>query len=255
MSNKFYAPVIFSEGVDINHKGAEHAVPDINDILQSKITFEIIDGKRYVAIKVNPLGNWFNASVKRIFDILFSFFVILFVLSWLTPLLAILIKLDSKGSVFYRQKRSGRNDRIFNCLKFRTMVDNKHAEFKSATKNDDRVTKLGRFLRKTSIDEFAQFFNVFWGHMSIVGPRPHPLKLNEDYVSKVEKYMVRHVVKPGVTGLSQAKGHRGEVSSTLTMKQRVKIDIFYIENWTFMLDLKIIALTAYNLFKGDKNAY
>lgn len=255
MSNKLYAPVIFSEGVDINHKGAEHSVPDINDILQSKITFEIIDGKRYVVIKVNPLGNWRNAAFKRIFDIFFSFFVIIFVLSWLTPLLAILIKLDSNGPVFYRQKRAGRHDIVFNCLKFRTMVDDRHAEFKSATKNDNRVTRLGRFLRKTSIDEFAQFYNVFWGHMSIVGPRPHPLKLNDDYVGKVEKYMVRHVVKPGVTGLSQAKGHRGEVFNTLTMKQRVKIDIFYIENWSFMFDLKIIALTIYNLVKGDKNAY
>ena len=224
-------------------------------ILESKLAVEYVEGKSYYVIRRNPLKNSLNASIKRVFDIVFSALVILFVLSWLTPIIALLIKLDSRGPVFYRQKRAGRKDKVFFCLKFRTMSYTKNEEFKPATKNDNRVTRVGRFLRKTSLDEFAQFFNVLVGDMSIVGPRPHPLKLNADFQHRVEKYTLRHVVKPGVTGLAQAKGHRGEVCDTLTMKQRIKVDIFYIENWSLWFDIKIILLTAYNMFRDDKNAY
>ena len=230
-------------------------LPDLKSIISRRLKVEYYHGKPYYIIRRNPLLLVINRIIKRGFDLLFSSIVIMCVLSWLTPLVGLLIKLDSKGPIFYKQKRSGRNNRIFHCYKFRTMTYEKHAEFKAATKNDSRVTKLGRFLRKSSLDEFAQFFNVFLGDMSIVGPRPHPLKLNDDYKNKVERYMLRHAVKPGVTGLAQAKGYRGEVFDSLTMKQRVKVDIFYIENWTFWLDVKIIFLTVYNMCRGDKNAY
>jgi len=230
-------------------------LPDLKSIFDSRLRIEYYGGKPYYIIRKNPSRKILNSVLKRAFDLFFSFLIISLVLSWLTPLIGLLIKLDSKGPVFYKQKRSGRNNRIFHCYKFRTMSYEKNAEFKAATKNDSRVTKLGRFLRKSSLDEFAQFFNVFLGDMSIVGPRPHPLKLNDDYRNKVERYMLRHAVKPGVTGLAQAKGYRGEVFDSLSMKQRVKVDIFYIENWSFWLDIKIIALTIYNLCRGDKNAY
>lgn len=259
MPETVYNPQLLIERVDLKEKSEEHSLigslPDLTSILDSQLDVEYHNGRLYFAIKRNPLSSFFNELPKRLFDIIFSGLVIVFVLSWLTPLLAILIKLDSKGPVFYKQKRSGKNNKVFFCFKFRTMTYVKNAEFKPATKDDCRVTRVGKFLRKTSLDEFPQFFNVFIGDMSTVGPRPHPLKLNDDFQHRVDKYMLRHVVKPGVTGLAQAKGYRGEVSDTLTMKQRIKVDIFYIENWSFLLDLKIVFLTALNIFQGDKNAY
>jgi exopolysaccharide biosynthesis polyprenyl glycosylphosphotransferase len=259
MPETLYNPQLLIERVDLKEKGDEHSLigslPDLTTILHSKLEVEYFEGKLYYSIKRNPLANFSSIALKRLFDIVFSSLVIVFILSWLTPLIALLIKLDSKGPVFYKQKRSGKNNKVFYCLKFRTMTYVKNAEFRPATKNDCRVTKVGKFLRKTSLDEFAQFFNVFIGDMSAVGPRPHPLKLNDDFQHRVDKYMLRHVVKPGLTGLAQAKGYRGEVSDTLTMRQRIKVDIFYIENWSFLLDIKIVFLTAYNIFLGDKNAY
>jgi putative colanic acid biosysnthesis UDP-glucose lipid carrier transferase len=259
MQEALYNPDFLIEGVDLREKEKEHSftgvLPDFKTIFESKLTVEYVGGSSYYVVKKNPSGGGFNLFLKRSFDIVFSVFVFVFVLSWLIPVLAILIKLDSRGPVFYRQKRTGRNNKIFSCLKFRTMSYSKNAEFKAAVRNDMRVTKIGRILRKTSIDEFPQFLNVLVGDMSVVGPRPHPLKLNADFQNKVDKYTLRHVVKPGVTGLAQANGHRGEVCDTLTMKQRIKIDIFYIENWTFWLDIKIVFLTVYNLFQNDKNAY
>jgi len=259
MPETVYNPQLLIERVDLKEKSEEHSLigslPDLTSILDSQLDVEYHNGRLYFAIKRNPLSSILNELPKRIFDVFFSGLVVLFVLSWLTPILAILIKLDSRGPVFYKQKRSGKNNKVFFCLKFRTMTYIKNAEFRPATKDDCRVTRVGKFLRKTSLDEFPQFFNVFIGDMSTVGPRPHPLKLNDDFQHRVDKYMLRHVVKPGVTGLAQAKGYRGEVSDTLTMKQRIKVDIFYIENWSFMLDLKIVLMTALNILQGDKNAY
>lgn len=230
-------------------------LPETVGIFKSKLKVDLISAKACLIVRNNPLKRQNNAFLKRAFDIVISSLVIVFILSWLVPLLAVLIKRDSSGPVFYKQKRTGRNNKTFQCFKFRTMSYEKNAQFIAATKNDLRVTKIGRFLRKTSLDEFPQFFNVLLGDMSIVGPRPHPIKLNEDYQNKVEKYMLRHIIKPGITGLAQAKGYRGEVSSTLTMRQRIKIDIFYVENWSMWLDIKIIMLTALNIVQGDKNAY
>lgn len=202
-----------------------------------------------------PLDDRKSLLVKRFFDVIFSSLVIIFVFSWLFPLVALAIKLDSKGPIFFKQKRTGRGNETFWCLKFRTMHVNGKSEIKQATKGDSRITKIGQFLRKTSIDELPQFFNVFNGTMSVVGPRPHMLRHTEEYSKIVEKFMVRHFVKPGITGLAQAKGYRGETKTVESIKNRVKLDRFYIENWSIYLDLKIILLTILTLIKGDENAY
>ena len=176
-------------------------------------------------------------------------------MSWLYPLIAVLIKLNSKGPVLFKQVRSGKNNKDFKCWKFRTMCLNEDSDNKQASKKDSRVTSIGSFLRKTSIDEMPQFFNVLFGYMSIVGPRPHMLKHTEIYSNSVNNYMFRHFVKPGITGLAQVKGLRGETKDSLAMEHRIKLDMLYIENWSFILDLKIIALTIINSFKKDENAY
>lgn len=202
-----------------------------------------------------PLDNRDNRVVKRIFDVIFSLVLILFVFSWLFPLIALAIKVDSRGPVFFKQKRTGKDNVDFLCWKFRTMYVNNDADHKQATKNDCRVTSVGAFLRKTSLDELPQFLNVLQGTMSVVGPRPHMLKHTQEYSRLIKKFMVRHHVKPGITGLAQSKGYRGETRNLIEMKNRVTLDRFYIENWSFILDLKIIIATIISLTKGDKQAY
>lgn len=201
-----------------------------------------------------PLDDMKNRIVKRSFDIVFSSIFIVFVMSWLYPLIALLIKIDSRGPVIFRQKRTGKENENFVCFKFRTMKVNDQ-EHKQATKDDDRITTIGKFLRKTSIDEFPQFFNVLRGDMSVVGPRPHMLHQTEEYSRKIEKFMARHFVKPGITGLAQAKGYRGETKELYKMKSRVKLDRFYVENWSLLFDLKIILLTAVSLYKERDKAF
>ncbi|OYU81319.1 MAG: undecaprenyl-phosphate glucose phosphotransferase [Flavobacterium sp. BFFFF1] len=191
---------------------------------------------------------------KRTFDIIFSLAVIIGLLSWLVPILAILIKLESKGPVFFKQGRPGIDKSEFFCYKFRSMQINKMTE-KEASKNDPRVTKVGKFIRKTSLDEMPQFLNVLLGDMSVVGPRPHLWAQNKVYGNKIKKYMVRHYVKPGITGLAQVKGFRGEIETDEDMINRIKFDVFYIENWSLLLDLKIIVQTVINIFKGEEKAY
>lgn len=206
------------------------------------------------AIKPTPLDNSLNKIFKRFFDILFSLLTLALFFSWLIPLLAIIIRLDSKGPVFFRQKRSGLNNREFWCLKLRSMQLNEDAHTKQASANDPRITRVGKFLRKHNLDELPQFFNVLIGDMSVVGPRPHMLKHTEEYSQIIEKFMLRHFIKPGITGLSQTAGLRGETQDPAQMRRRVKMDLFYIENWSFLLDIKIIFLTIVNMFRGDKNA-
>lgn len=202
-----------------------------------------------------PLDNQLNKLLKRVFDIVFSLFIFIFIFSWLFPIIAIFIKFNSKGPVFFKQKRSGLDNNNFKCYKFRSMyVDHKSDSFQ-ASKGDSRITPVGAFLRKTSLDELPQFLNVLFGDMSVVGPRPHPLWLNDKYRDSIEKYMVRHFIKPGITGLAQVKGYRGETIIPELMERRIKMDIFYLENWSFLLDIKIIATTVFNIFKGDKNAF
>jgi putative colanic acid biosysnthesis UDP-glucose lipid carrier transferase len=206
-------------------------------------------------ITILPLDSIANQIWKRIFDIFFSAIFLLTIFSWLYLIFSILIRLDSKGSVFYIQQRNGLNNKPFGCFKFRTMSFDKNAEFTQATKNDPRITRIGRFLRKSSIDELPQFINVFLGDMSLIGPRPHPIKLNEQFAPLITTLMSRHYVKPGITGLAQCMGYRGETQTLLDMENRVRLDRFYIENWSFWLDIKIIFLTIISLIRGSDKAY
>lgn len=208
-------------------------------------------------INVNaiPLDSIVNRFIKRTFDIVFSSVFIILIFSWLVPVIGLLIKMESKGPIFFKQKRHGKDNNYFLCWKFRTMAFQKNAEFKQATKDDNRITKIGAVLRKTSIDELPQFINVFLGDMSVVGPRPHPIKLNEEFQPKIDRFWQRHAVKPGITGLAQAKGFRGETAELSDMSGRVKLDRFYVKNWSLILDFKIIFLTAMAIIKGDQNAY
>lgn len=193
--------------------------------------------------------------LKRSFDIIFSLFTIIFVFSWLCPILAVLIKLESRGPVFFVQLRTGRNGEHFRCYKFRSMCVNHEADEKQATRNDHRITKIGAVLRKTSLDELPQFFNVLIGNMSIVGPRPHMISHTEQYSQLTEKFKVRHSLKPGITGWAQICGYRGEVNNAEAILNRIDADMWYMKNWSFQLDLKIIFLTFWITLKGDKNAY
>lgn len=171
------------------------------------------------------------------------------------PLVALIIKLESKGPVLFKQKRNGLFYKEFECLKFRSMYVNNQADTLQVVKNDKRITTFGRFLRKSSIDEMPQFFNVLMGSMSVCGPRPHMLSLTQVYEKQVHRYKLRHFIKPGITGLAQTHGYRGEIISQEDIVNRVKYDIFYIENWSLMLDLKIIYLTIKNAINGEKKAY
>lgn len=194
-------------------------------------------------IKKKPLKKSLNAVLKRTFDIAFSGLILVFFLSWMFPLFALIIKLQSSGPVIYKQLREGKDGVHFLCFKFRTMHLNGESDYSWTKLNDPRVTKFGVFLRRTSLDEFPQFLNVFLGQMSIVGPRPHPIKLNDTYRDSIQKFSLRHETRPGVTGLSQMKGYRGSITHYHQMNSRVKLDRFYIRSWTFLLDLKIILLT------------
>lgn len=208
-----------------------------------------------ISPRSEPLENILNRFLKRAFDIAFSVFVIVFVLSWLFPLLAILIKLGSKGPVLFVQMRSGKDNAPFKCYKFRSMRVNKDSDKMQATKDDKRLTKIGSFIRRTNIDELPQFFNVLIGDMSVVGPRPHMLSHTEQYSKLISRFMVRHFLKPGITGWAQVSGYRGETKTTESMENRVEADVWYLENWSFLLDMKIIFLTVWNTVKGEDNAY
>ena len=230
-------------------------IPDEKQILSRNFTFEYYNYIPVISLRNILLDDTLNKVIKRVFDLLFSVVVILGLLSWLSLILAIIIKWESKGPLFFIQKRNGLKYNEFNCYKFRSMELNDEAHLNQVCKNDIRVTKIGRFMRKTSIDELPQFFNVLLGDMSVVGPRPHMVSHTEMYALKIDKFMVRHFVKPGITGLAQTKGFRGEVETDEDIINRVKFDIFYMENWSILLDIKIIFITIYNTLKGDKKAY
>ena len=230
-------------------------IPDNKDIYSKKLKYEYYGYIPILTLRNIPLGDPINKFTKRLLDILFSSAVIIFLLSWLTPIVAILIKLESKGPVFFKQSRNGFNYKEFDCYKFRSMTPNKDAHLYQATRGDQRVTKIGKFIRKTSIDELPQFYNVLFGDMSIVGPRPHMVSHTNMYAKRIDKFMVRHFVKPGITGLAQTSGFRGEVETDKDIIGRVKYDIFYIENWSLLLDFKIIFQTFLDALKGDDKAY
>ena len=187
-----------------------------------------------------PLDSISKRIVKRAGDILLSSIIIAGILSWLIPIIALLIKLDSKGPVFFLQKRNKRRGKTFTCIKFRSMIENEEADLLQASADDERITKFGRFLRNHYLDELPQFFNVLFGDMSFIGPRPHMVSDNNKYEELIEFYDYRHKVKPGITGLSQAMGYVGETRNIQAMRDRVQLDIFYVRHWTLRLDLKIL---------------
>lgn len=228
--------------------------PDFTSFKQRKINIDLYGAIPVITLREEPLQDEFNRIIKRIFDIVFSLFVIVFILSWLTPIVGLIIKLTSKGPIFFVQRRSGLDNKEFDCYKFRTMTLNGFSDIRQAHKDDPRITKFGSFLRRTSIDEMPQFFNTLIGNMSVVGPRPHMLKHTKSYSEIIDGYMVRQLVLPGITGAAQANGFRGETRNIEDMEGRVKYDVWYIENWSLFLDFKLILLTIVNLFKTEKNA-
>ncbi|EJF10553.1 undecaprenyl-phosphate glucose phosphotransferase [Pontibacter sp. BAB1700] len=230
-------------------------LPEPGGLPYQKLQVDFYDMLPVLIFRSIPLDDSINKFLKRTFDIVFSSLVILFILSWLLPILAILIRLDSKGPIFFKQERSGLDNQKFKCWKLRTMYVNNEANSKQAQRGDSRITPIGAILRKTSLDELPQFFNVLMGQMSIVGPRPHMLSHTMYYSTLVDKFMVRHFIKPGITGLSQVRGFRGDTSEIHQMRGRVKLDIFYLENWSFFLDLKIVFYTVYNMLRGEDNAF
>ncbi len=230
-------------------------VPNLSVFITRDVHIEYFGELPILSLRTDPLEDVGNRIKKRALDIVISFFVIIFILSWLIPLLGLLIKLESRGPVFFAQLRTGKNKRSFKCLKFRSMTVNKDADSKQATRNDARVTRIGKFIRKTSLDEFPQFINVFKGEMSLVGPRPHMLKHTTDYSKLVDDYMIRQFLKPGITGWAQVNGYRGEITNPEQIKMRIIKDLWYLENWSLWLDIQIMFLTIYQVFKGDQQAF
>lgn len=229
-------------------------VPDISGSMADSLKLSYMGEFAVLSNRNEPLEEVENRFKKRIFDIVFSSLVIIFLLSWLYPIIGLIIKLQSPGPVMFKQLRSGKDNESFLCYKFRSMKMNNQAD-KQATKDDDRITKIGRFLRKTSLDELPQFFNVLLGDMSVIGPRPHPLNMTKEYSEIINQYMVRHFLKSGITGWAQVNGYRGETKDPILMQKRVEFDIWYLENWSMWMDLKIIYMTVANIIKGEENAY
>lgn len=230
-------------------------IPQFSKLAAYNLSLEQFGSMPIVHINPIPLDNWINQWVKRGFDIVFSMVVIITILSWLIPIIIILIKLESKGPIFFMQSRHGKDNKLFKIYKFRSMRVHGDSYVKQATKKDPRVTKIGAVLRKTSIDELPQFINVLKGEMSVVGPRPHAIQHNVEHQPKIDRFWQRHVIKPGITGLAQAKGFRGETATHDDMSGRVRLDRFYIRNWSLLLDIKIILLTIVSIFQGNKKAY
>ncbi len=215
---------------------------------------QLCDDPTIFVPKPAPLLLKHNRAFKRAFDIVFCLLVLIFIFPWLVPILALLIRLESKGPVFFTQARTGFRNRTFHMFKFRTMTVNADCHSKQAVRGDRRITRLGTFLRKYSFDEIPQFINVLQGHMSVVGPRPHMLKHTEYYSKIIDNYVARHEVKPGITGWAQINGLRGPTETIHKMGKRVEHDLWYIDNWSFLLDLKCVGNTIMNMWRGEKNA-
>lgn len=232
-----------------------YIVPEFYRNVKKSLVMEVMESIPLLTVRREPLQAAYNRFLKRSFDLIFSSVIIVTVYPILYVIAGALIKRSSPGPILFKQKRTGLYGQEFDCYKFRTMKVNAEADTMQAVKDDPRKTRIGDFLRRTNLDEFPQFVNVWFGDMSVVGPRPHMLKHTEQYSALIDKYMVRHLVKPGVTGWAQVTGYRGETKTLEQMEGRVKRDVWYIENWSFFLDLKIIVVTVLNMFKGEKNAY
>ena len=237
-----------------NKKGVRmRLIPDNQLWYKSNTNLETVGNMSLINPQRIPLDDMDARLIKRIFDLVFSGLIITLVFSWLFPILAIAIKMSSKGPVFFSQKRTGLNNKVFRCLKFRSMQVNDNADSQQATAHDKRITKIGSFLRRTNLDELPQFLNVFMGDMSVAGPRPHMLKHTTQYSKLIDHYMIRQYIKPGITGWAQVNGCRGETSQLSQMEERVDFDIEYLENWTFWWDIQIIFRTVVNK-KAFQNA-
>lgn len=238
-----------------------HIIPDYFQFLSKKFLLSTIGNLPIITVRDEPLAEVQWRFVKRSFDILFSIFVMILILSWLIPLIAILIKLTSSGPVFFVQDRIGLKNEKFSCYKFRSMYykqKNEEVSFNPTLENDPRITKIGNLLRKSNLDELPQFWNVLKGEMSIVGPRPHAVAFNLEYLEYFDAIKLRHLVKPGLTGWAQINGLRGDVSDPIENRnrtiKRIEYDIWYIENWNFFLDIKIIFLTIWQMLSRNTQA-
>lgn len=227
-------------------------VPDLGVEHATGVEIDFYHDVPILVQRKEPLEYLHSRLLKRFGDVVFSLFVIIFIFPWLFPILMIGVKLSGKGPIFFKQERTGLKDGDFTIYKFRSMVVNKDADSLQSMPGDTRITRFGRFMRRHNLDELPQFFNVLKGEMSVVGPRPHMLSHTKKYKALIDKYMVRHFAKPGITGLSQVSGYRGETKTTAEMEARVKTDVYYIENWSVLLDVKIILLTIFSTLKGSQ---
>ncbi len=260
---EIYSTIAPEQNINIYHlmQEADEAcirfkvVPDLDLFVRKPVHIDYLGEIPVLSLRHEPLDDIGNRIRKRIYDVIISTLVIIFILSWMIPLIGLLIKLTSRGPIFFIQQRSGKDNKPFPCLKFRSMRMNNDAHVRQATRNDERVTPFGAFLRRTNLDEFPQFINVFLSQMSVVGPRPHMLKHTHEYSKLISQYMVRQFLKPGITGWAQVNGCRGETREVGDMALRVKNDLWYMEKWSLWLDTKIILLTLLMFFKGQKNAY
>ena len=238
-----------------NHLVRFFSVPNVRNYLERRMHFEMLGNVPVLSIRREPLELLENRIVKRTFDIVCSTLFLCTIFPFIYIIVGVAIKMSSPGPIFFKQKRSGEDGKEFWCYKFRSMRVNAQCDTLQATEHDPRKTRIGEIIRKTSIDELPQFINVFKGDMSIVGPRPHMLKHTQEYSLLINKFMVRHFVKPGITGWAQVTGYRGETKELWQMEGRVMRDIWYIEHWTFLLDLYIMYKTVYNAIHGEKEAY
>ena len=238
-----------------NHLVRFFSVPNVRNYLKRRMHFEMLGNVPVLSIRREPLELLENRIVKRTFDIVCSTLFLCTIFPFIYIIVGVAIKMSSPGPIFFKQKRSGKDGKEFWCYKFRSMRVNAQCDTLQATEHDPRKTRIGEIIRKTSIDELPQFINVFKGDMSIVGPRPHMLKHTQEYSLLINKFMVRHFVKPGITGWAQVTGYRGETKELWQMEGRVMRDIWYIEHWTFLLDLYIMYKTVYNAIHGEKEAY
>ncbi len=254
----YYASELLNDILKIcnRHAVRVNIIPDYLQFLSKKFNISMIGNLPILSVRDEPLAEAHWRFIKRSFDIFFSIIISILILSWLFPIIILLIKLTSKGSAFFIQERMGVNDEMFKCYKFRTMKeDNSKTNYQPAVHDDPRITKLGKFLRRSNLDELPQFINVLKGDMSVVGPRPHTQVFNDLYKKMVNELKLRSWVKPGITGWAQIHGYRGDVinvvENTRRTQKRIDYDIWYIENWSFGLDIQIILLTVWQMFKGE----
>ncbi|GAB4414426.1 MAG: undecaprenyl-phosphate glucose phosphotransferase [Bacteroidia bacterium] len=257
ISLPFVTRVVLDDLVDFadDHFIYFRILPDLYPLQRKRISLDFVGNIPVLALRREPLKNPLNRLLKRAFDIAFSGLVLLLVFPWAFPVIALAIRLGSPGPVIFRQLRSGRNNRTFWVYKFRTMRVNDEADTLQAYRDDKRITRLGAFLRRTSLDELPQFYNVLRGDMSVVGPRPHMIKHTDEYSRIIEKFLVRHFITPGITGHAQVHGYRGSTADPALMRRRVEYDTWYIENWSLLLDVRIVFQTIWMVLRGQDSAY